>query len=184
MKNFVVIDIESSDMDPEQGELLGINAVKVKNGKLVEEEYRIWFSPKNQPPEASLAILQKDREFFKDRPSAPIGIEGVLNFCGDDPVFSILPEYCLFFLQKAGMDRKFMIGDALQTVRGALEGLFPYNDESFTWNDWQDLIFTPKPHYEDLKNDDFDSRLVAFLMLQAFSGSLRAELESFGIGDD
>lgn len=180
----MVIDIESSDMDPEQGELLGINAVKVKNGKIFEEEYRIWFSPKNEPSDASLAILQKDREFFKDQPSALIGIEGVLNFCGDEPVFSILPEYCLFFLQKAGMDREFPIGDALQTVRGALGGLFPYNDESFTWDEWQDLIFTPKRHYEDLKNDDFDSRLVAFFMLQAFSGSLRAELESFGIGDD
>lgn len=82
------------------------------------------------------------------------------------------------------MDREFPIGDVLQTVTGALGGLFPYNDESFTWNEWQDLIFTPKPHYEDLKNDDFDSRLAAFLMLQAFSSSLRAELESFGIGDD
>jgi DNA polymerase III epsilon subunit-like protein len=184
MKYIVVIDIESTGVDTDTNEIIGISSVLIQSQKVTGFKYETWCNAPKEVDKEALKIIGKKIGFFEDQPSLSDAIKNLGDFIDSRVVVALNPAFCSALLYKAGLSSEIEIEDALTIVRKNLEGFAPYDYDDFRWSDWlEGPLQRIQPCCHHLK-DDFDTMLIAKFLEISFNENLRAQLESADWYDD
>ena len=184
MKDIVVIDIETTGVNTDTHEIIGLSAVLLQSQKVTGLKYETWCNAPNEFDKEALRIIGKKLGFFEDQPSLSDAINNLGDFINGRRVVALNPTFCSALLYKAGLSTEIEIEDALKVVRKNLEGFAPYDYDDFLWSDWLNgplQRIQPCCHY--LK-DDFGTLVIAKFLEISFNDNLRAQLESADWYDD
>ena len=80
----VVLDTETTGLDPEQGDrIVEIGAVELKNHLPTGKTYHQYINPKRAMPAEAFAVHGLGDDFLRDKPVFSEIVDGFLNFVGD-----------------------------------------------------------------------------------------------------
>ncbi len=80
----VVLDTETTGLDPEQGDrIVEIGAVELKNHLPTGKTYHKYINPKRAMPAEAFAVHGLGDDFLRDKPVFSEIVDGFLNFVGD-----------------------------------------------------------------------------------------------------
>ncbi len=85
--SYVVLDLETSGLDPARSEIVEIGAVKIENGKVVDE-FQSLVKPKMGMSEISERITGITDEMLKDQPPIEEVLPKFLEFLGDSVIIA------------------------------------------------------------------------------------------------
>ena len=184
MDEMVVIDIETTGLDPDTNKIIGVSSVLLKSNKVTGLKFQTWCNSPRDIDKKALEILGKKFEFFEDQPSLDDVIIGLDDFINNRRVVAKNPSFCSDFLYKAGLSTGIKIEEALGIVRNNLEGMSPYDYDDYGWNDWlEGPLKRIMPCCQYLE-DDFDTMLVGKFLEISFNGNLQVQIESVDWYDD
>lgn len=101
--SYVAIDLETTGLDPKHDKIIEIGAVKVVDGKIMEE-FSSFVNPRRKLEECTTKLTGITGGMLTDAPGAECLIESVIDFCGD---FPILGHHIIFdysFLKRAAVN--------------------------------------------------------------------------------
>jgi len=104
--SFVVLDFETTGLDPAYDEIIEVGAIKVVNGN-VESEYTTFIKPKRPISEFITDLTGISNDMVKDAPSIEAALSPLINFIGDSVVLghnthfdiNFLYDYCMDYLK-------------------------------------------------------------------------------------
>ena len=80
----VVLDTETTGLDPEQGDrIVEIGAIELNNHLPTGKTYHQYINPKRAMPAEAFAVHGLGDDFLKDKPDFSAIVDGFLNFIGD-----------------------------------------------------------------------------------------------------
>ena len=178
MDDIVVIDVETTGLDSDTNEIIGVSSVLLQSHKVTGLKYETWCNAPQKFDKVALDIIGKEIGFFEDQPPLSDAINNLTDFINGRRLVALNPSFGSSFLCKAGLSTDIEIEDALNIVRRNLEGFAPYDKDDFRWRDWKNgplQRVLPCRHHLD---DDFDTMLIGKFLEISFNGSLRAQLEN------
>lgn len=85
MKDFVVLDLETTGLTPKTDRILEIGAIKVVDGE-VKERYATFINPQMEIPARITELTGITREMVADAPYRDRAVRALVEFCGDLPL--------------------------------------------------------------------------------------------------
>ena len=113
MKDIVVIDIESTGVDTDTNEIIGLSAVLIQSQKVTGLKYETWCNAPKDFDKEVLNIIGKKIGFFEDQPSLSDAIKDLGDFINSRRVVALNPTFCSALLYKSGLSSEIEIEDAL-----------------------------------------------------------------------
>ena len=94
MKNFVVLDLETTGLTPKTDRILEIGAVKVVDGE-IKERYSTFINPQMEIPRRITELTGITGDMVKDAPLREEAVRGLVEFCQELPLLghNILFDY-------------------------------------------------------------------------------------------
>lgn len=126
MREYVTLDLETTDLEPKKDRIIEIGAVKVKDGA-VEAEYSTLVNPQMQIPKRIRELTGISDEMVENSPVISEALEGLMEFCRDLPLLghNIMFDYS-FVKHSAvnlGMEFEKQGVDTLKLARSLLPDL-------------------------------------------------------------
>jgi len=104
----VVLDTETTGMNPKKDEILSIGAVKVRDNKiLIKDSFEAWIKPKGDISEESIKIHGIRRVDVENAQNADIVIKKLLEYIGNRP---LVGYYIRFDIKMINSYTKPLIG--------------------------------------------------------------------------
>ena len=126
MKNFVVLDLETTGLTPKTDRILEIGAVKVVDGE-IKERYSTFINPQMEIPRRITELTGITGDMVKDAPLREEAVRGLVEFCQDLPLLghNILFDYSFVKHDAVNLGLAFEKEalDTLQIARRALPEL-------------------------------------------------------------
>ena len=126
MKNFVVLDLETTGLIPKTDRILEIGAVKVVDGE-IKERYSTFINPQMEIPRRITELTGITGDMVKDAPLREEAVHGLVEFCQDLPLLghNILFDYSFVKHDAVNLGLVFEKEalDTLQIARQALPEL-------------------------------------------------------------
>ena len=94
MKDFVVLDLETTGLTPKTDRILEIGAIKVVDGE-IKERYSTFINPQMEIPRRITELTGITGDMVKDAPLREEAVRGLVEFCQDLPLLghNILFDY-------------------------------------------------------------------------------------------
>jgi len=110
IQDFTALDIETTGLDPKQDKIIEVAAVKVRNGRIVDE-YQSLLSPGRRLEERITELTGITDDMLTDAPMPAQVIEELLQFIGGDILLghSIMFDYS--FVKRAAVDLSILQGE-------------------------------------------------------------------------
>lgn len=109
----VVLDTETTGLDPEQGDrIVEIGAIELNNHLPTGKTYHQYINPKRAMPAEAFAVHGLGDDFLKDKPDFSAIVDGFLNFIGDAKLI----------IHNASFDMKFINAELRWAGRTILPG--------------------------------------------------------------
>jgi hypothetical protein len=102
IKDIVVIDIESTGVDTDTNEIIGISSVLIQSQKITGFKYETWCNAPKEVDKEARKIIGKKIGFFEDQPSLSDAIKNLGDFTDSRMVVALNPTFCSAFLYKSG----------------------------------------------------------------------------------
>ena len=184
IKDIIVIDIETTGIDVNTSEIIGISSVVLQSQKVTGLKYETWCQATQKIDKKALEIIGKKAGYFEDQPLLSDAIINLSDFINNRRVVASNPRFCTKFLYKSGLSSTIKFEDPLDIVKKKLDGFAPYDYEDYSWSDWiKGPLQRILPCCYHL-NDDFDTMLIAKFLEILFNNNLRTQLESTDCYDD
>ncbi len=100
MNNYVVIDIETSGLDPKTSEIIKASALKVKNGEITER-FSEFVKPGKTLPREVVQLTGINEKSLKNARTAVDILPDLIKFIGDYPVVAHNVGFHLKFVKSA-----------------------------------------------------------------------------------
>ena len=184
IKDIIVIDIETTGIDVNTSEIIGISSVVLQSQKVTGLKYETWCQSAQKINKKALEIIGKKAGYFEDQPLLSDAINYLSDFINNRRVVASNPKFCSEFLYKFGISSTIKFENLLDIVKKKLDGFAPYYYEDYSWDDWiKGPLQRILPCCYHL-NDDFDTMLIAKFLEILYSDKLRSQLESIDWYDD
>lgn len=126
MKDFVVLDLETTGLTPKTDRILEIGAVKVKNGEICDQ-LALLVNPERKIPERITELTGITDEMVQDAPLREEAVRALTEFCEELPLLghNILFDYSFVKHEAVNLGLTFEKEalDTLQIARQALPEL-------------------------------------------------------------
>lgn len=108
MREYVTLDLETTGLEPKRDRMIEIGAVKVVDGKAVEE-YTSLIDPQMEIPERITQLTGISNEMVEGKPTVKEALEQFLNFCGELPLLghNLMFDYGFVKHQAVNCGRSF-----------------------------------------------------------------------------
>ena len=104
VKNYTVIDTETTGLYPGQSEIIEIALLRIKNGK-IDEQWEALVKPKGEVSEKITKLTGITNDMLENKPTIEEVIEEAIEFIGSKPVVGHNVTFDLRFLNYAYSDK-------------------------------------------------------------------------------
>lgn len=126
MMEYVVLDLETTGLEPSRDRIIEVGAVKVRNGEIIDE-YGTLVNPQMEIPERITALTGISNEMVQNKPYISEVLTKLLEFCGNLPLLghNIMFDYGFVKHQavNSGMEFEKKGMDTLKLARVLLPDL-------------------------------------------------------------
>ena len=168
---YIVLDTETTGLNPKKDEILSIGAVRIKNNKiLTSQSFEIFIKPSNKISAKSITIHQIRDHDLKDAVDINEALEELLYFISNLP---IVGYYISFDINILNTYLKRYIGSTLHNEKIELSSMYYKRYKKHSAHEFVDLKFDtiiekldiPKLSKHDALNDAIMSAMM-FLKLK------------------
>jgi DNA polymerase III epsilon subunit family exonuclease len=130
-QRFIVLDLETTGLDPAQHEIIEIGAIRVNRDSDIHDTFSALVKPKRRVPKRITQITGISQDMV-DNEGEPLGkaIKEFATFIEDLPLVTFNAEFDMAFLQNAAKQHNLVIGNstscALKMARRAWPGRKSY----------------------------------------------------------
>lgn len=120
---FVVFDVETTGFDKDYNEIIEIGAVKVVEGKIVEQ-FQTFICPENEIPKHITDLTTITNDMVKDAPFIKDAITDFYKFCENCTLVGYNVEFDIGFIKSAGAKANLLFdnksSDAMELAKSKL----------------------------------------------------------------
>ena len=157
-KKFVALDIETTDLTPERGEIIELGAAKYENGKVIDK-YQTMVNPGKPIPTIITSITGIKDKDVEDAPPLSTVSAGLKDFVGNSPIVGHNVRFDLNFLEAKKITFDSPIYDTWKLATIMMPGLPSHSLETLS-------SFLKLKHLESHRAyDDAQASAELFLLL-------------------
>ncbi len=116
-KDYTVIDIETTGLDPMYDEIIEIGAIKVRNNAIIKK-LNLLIKPQNEVDEYITELTGISNDMLKDKPNIEKVISDFISFVGDDILIGHNVNFDINFLYDNCLKKGYYLkNDFIDTMR-------------------------------------------------------------------
>ncbi len=131
LTEFIVIDFETTGLDPHQDEIIEIAGILFQNGK-VTDKWTTLVNPYTYIPDEIINITGIDNSMVETAPEIGVALPKFLEFLGDRPIIGQNIQFDLDFLIKNVTDLKLSLNKVPVYDTLSLARMFLYSHHGFS----------------------------------------------------
>ena len=102
LEEFIVLDLETTGLDPLNDKIIEIGAVKITGSKIVES-YSTFINPEKNIPDYIVNLTGITNDDVRDAPVFAESSSDLVEFIGDRPIVGQFIKFDLDFLSESGL---------------------------------------------------------------------------------